>query len=40
MRHSFAVATMAGWYRAGDDVSALLPRLSTYLGHRDPVSTY
>jgi integrase/recombinase XerD len=40
LRHSFAVATLAGWYRAGEDVSALLPRLSTYLGHRDPVSTY
>ena len=37
MRHSFAVHTLAGWYRAGEDVSALLPRLSTYLGHRDPV---
>ena len=40
MRHSFAVHTLAGWYRAGEDVGALLPRLSTYLGHRDPVSTY
>lgn len=40
MRHSFAVHTLAGWYRAGEDVSALLPRLSTYLGHCDPVSTY
>ncbi len=40
VRHSFAVRTLAGWYRAGEDVSALLPRLSTYLGHRDPVSTY
>jgi len=34
------VHTLAGWYRAGEDVSALLPRLSTYLGHCDPVSTY
>jgi integrase/recombinase XerD len=40
LRHSFAVHTLADWYRAGDDVSALLPRLSTYLGHADPVSTY
>ena len=40
VRHSFAVHTLAGWYRAGEDVGALLPRLSTYLGHRDPVSTY
>jgi integrase/recombinase XerD len=40
MRHSFAVHTLAGWYRAGEDVGALLPRLSTYLGHRGPVYTY
>jgi len=29
-----------GWHRAGLDVETLLPRLSTYLGHRDPRSTY
>jgi integrase len=40
LRHSFAVRTLVRWYRSGQDVSALLPRLSTYLGHRDPVSTY
>lgn len=40
MRHSFAVHTLARWYRAGEDVGALLPRLATYLGHRDPCSTY
>jgi integrase/recombinase XerD len=40
MRHSFAVHTLAGWYRAGEDAGALLPRLSTYLGHRGPVYTY
>jgi integrase len=40
LRHSFAVRTMLGWYRAGEDVQALLPRLSTYLGHVDPSSTY
>lgn len=39
-RHSFAVRTLLGWYRAGEDVEALLPTLSTYLGHRDPRSTY
>jgi len=39
-RHSFAVRTLAGWYRAGLDAEALLPRLSTYLGHREPRSTY
>lgn len=40
LRHSFAVRTLVGWYRAGLDVEALLPRLSTYLGHRDPRFTY
>jgi len=40
LRHSFAVRTLLGWYRAGEDVQALLPRLSTYLGHVDPTSTY
>jgi hypothetical protein len=28
------------WYRAGIDVQAQLPLLSTYLGHVDPKSTY
>ena len=28
------------WYRAGEDVEALLPRLWTNLGHRDSRSTY
>ena len=28
------------WYRRGDDVQAMLPRLSTYLGHADPRHTY
>lgn len=40
LRHSFAVATLRDWYRTGVDVDACLPRLSTYLGHRDPRSTY
>jgi len=40
LRHSFAVSTLLEWYRAGKDVEACLPRLSTYLGHRDPRSTY
>jgi hypothetical protein len=29
-----------GWYRAGDDVEAKLPTLSTYLGHVGPSATY
>lgn len=40
LRHSFAVRTLLGWYRSGADVQALLPRLSTYLGHVEPASTY
>ena len=32
--------TLARWYRAGEDVAALLPRLSTYLGHLVPGYTY
>ena len=40
LRHTFAVRTLLGWYRAGEDVEARLPILSTYLGHRDPRSTY
>ena len=40
LRHSFAVHTLARWYRSGQDVTALLPRLSTYLGHLVPAYTY
>lgn len=40
LRHSFAVATLVDWYREGLDVPALLPRLSDYLGHSAPRSTY
>ena len=40
LRHSFAVATLLDWYAGGADVQALLPRLSTYLGHADPKHTY
>ncbi len=40
LRHSFAVRTLLGWYRDGADAQALLPRLSTYLGHVEPASTY
>ncbi len=40
LRHSFAVSTLIGWYRNGKDVQACLPRLSTYLGHLNPHSTY
>ena len=40
LRHSFAVATLLRWYRKGVDVDAWMPRLSTYLGHAAPESTY
>jgi integrase/recombinase XerD len=40
LRHSFAVATMLGWYQDGGDVAARLPLLSAWLGHADPGSTY
>jgi integrase/recombinase XerD len=40
VRHSFAVATVLGWYRDGADIAAMMPRLSTYLGHTDPKHTY
>ena len=40
LRHVFAVATLADFYRDGGDVQARLPVLSTWLGHIDPKSTY
>ena len=40
LRHAFAVRTLLDWYRAGVDVQARLPALSTYLGHVAPSSTY
>lgn len=40
LRHTFAINVLLGWYRNGDDVQAKMPSLSTYLGHREPVSTY
>ncbi len=40
LRHTFAVRTLIGWYRAGDDIDRKMPALSTYLGHVSPESTY
>lgn len=40
LRLTFAVQTLLGWYRCGEDVQAKLPSLSTFLGHREPSSTY
>lgn len=39
IRHSFAVNRVLEWYRRGEDVQALLPRLVTYMGHRSLEST-
>lgn len=33
MRHTFAVRRLAGWYREGLDLQAMLPVLATYMGH-------
>jgi len=40
LRHSFAVASLLDWYRAGVDVQTRLPLLSTYMGHVEPAATY
>ena len=39
LRHTFATNRVAQWYREGKDVQALLPVLSTYLGHCNLDST-
>jgi integrase/recombinase XerD len=40
LRHSFAVRTVLDWHAQGADVQALMPLLSTWMGHTDPASTY
>lgn len=40
LRHTFAVSTLIGWYRSGEDIDRKMPELSTYLGHVSPESTY
>lgn len=40
LRHTFAVCTLIDWQREGTDVHAMLPVLSTYLGHIEPKNTY
>ena len=39
LRHSFAVATLTRWYRAGIDPAEMLMYLSVFLGHVNPAST-
>lgn len=40
LRHGFCTTTLLEWYRDGGDVATRMPRLTTYLGHADPKSTY
>lgn len=40
LRHRFAVETLIRWCRAGEDIEARLPALSTYLGHCGVRDTY
>lgn len=39
-RHRFAVETLLGWYRSGQDIERRLPVLSTFLGHVHVSDTY
>jgi integrase/recombinase XerD len=39
-RHTFAVTCVRRWYEQGQDVHALLPHLSVYLGHIRPQESY
>jgi integrase len=40
IRHAYAVRTLINWHLAGLDVRRELPKLSTYLGHVSPESTF
>lgn len=40
LRHTFAIEALLGWYRRGLDIEPRMARLSTYLGHVSPSSTY
>jgi integrase/recombinase XerD len=40
LRHTFAVRTLIGWYRAGKDPGREMIKLTTYLGHTNPANTY
>jgi integrase/recombinase XerD len=40
LRHAYAVRTLLGWHRAGEDVERKLPLLATFLGHAHPASSY
>jgi len=40
LRHRFAVESLLGWYRTGQDAARRLPVLSAYLGHVRVADTY
>lgn len=40
LRHTFATRKLIEWYRAGLDVTRMMPALSTYLGHGSVHATY
>lgn len=40
LRHSFALNTILRWYREGVEIEPRIARLSTYLGHVSPSTTY
>jgi integrase/recombinase XerD len=40
LRHTFVVRTILEWHRRGIDVDSRMPALSTYVGHRNPSTTY
>jgi integrase len=40
IRHSACTWTLARWHREGRDINALIPCLSTYVGHKKVADTY
>lgn len=40
LRHNFATQTLMRWVEEGKDLEAMLPYLSSYMGHEDFSSTY
>ena len=40
LRHAFVVERMNGWMAHGIDLQAMLPYLSSYLGHQTPAETF
>ncbi len=40
LRHTFVVEVIIGWSKEKKDIHALMPALSTYLGHAEPADTY